>query len=360
MKTDLPTIPVLTWYGCYRRQWRGLIVPDAFRHPAKFAPGLIERIYRHGLREGWWRRGDLIGDPFGGIAGGGIIAGYHGLNWIGVELESEKNDPPGSPFVELGNANIDLHRRHWLSPGCAVKQAVDVRLIQGDSRRFAELVGRAGGIVTSPPYADAGQGGGCDHHADRMEGSSNGASLRLGYGATRGQIGDLEAGNIDAVITSPPYEDSVREVNDGIDYSKAVDGGKVRTTGRAACSDGYGSTDGQIGAEAGETYWQAMRQVYGQCRLALRPGGVMAVVVKDYVKHRQRVPLCDQTLRLLLHLGFEPVCRVHAMLVAEHGQLLMGGGEQRKSRKSFFRRLAEKKGSPAIDHEEVLVVRRPA
>lgn len=32
---------------------------------------------------------------------------------------------------------------------------------------------------------------------------------------------------------------------------------------------------------------------------------------------------------------------------------------QRTERKSFFRRLAEKKGSPRIDHETVLVMRKP-
>jgi hypothetical protein len=30
------------------------------------------------------------------------------------------------------------------------------------------------------------------------------------------------------------------------------------------------------------------------------------------------------------------------------------------SRKSFFRRLAEAKGSPAIDHEDVIIVRKPS
>jgi hypothetical protein len=30
-----------------------------------------------------------------------------------------------------------------------------------------------------------------------------------------------------------------------------------------------------------------------------------------------------------------------------------------KERKSFFRRLAEKKGSPRIDHEDVIIMRKP-
>jgi hypothetical protein len=50
------------------------------------------------------------------------------------------------------------------------------------------------------------------------------------------------------------------------------------------------------------------------------------------------------------------------MLVKEwHEPTLFEGHVRReKSRKSFFRRLAESKGSPRIDYEEVLFVRRGA
>jgi hypothetical protein len=49
------------------------------------------------------------------------------------------------------------------------------------------------------------------------------------------------------------------------------------------------------------------------------------------------------------------------MLVEEttHAQLFGADHVMRKERKSFFRRLAEKKGSPRIDYEEVLICRRP-
>jgi hypothetical protein len=49
------------------------------------------------------------------------------------------------------------------------------------------------------------------------------------------------------------------------------------------------------------------------------------------------------------------------MLVKESSHTCLFGHEHvtRKERKSFFRRLAEKKGSPRIDWEEVIVVRKP-
>ena len=43
---------VTQWHGCYDDSWNGVLVPDAFAHPAKFAPGLISRILRHMLERG--------------------------------------------------------------------------------------------------------------------------------------------------------------------------------------------------------------------------------------------------------------------------------------------------------------------
>jgi DNA modification methylase len=530
-------IPIIDWYGAYDGQWRDWLHPLAFRHPAKFAPNLIQRIYAHGFERGWWRKGDTVADPFGGIAGGGIMAGYAGLNWFGVELESEKSDPPGSPFVELGNKNIALHAPKWAALGLKV----DVRLVQGDSRRFAEICGGAAGIVTSPPFIQSLADSPSASVRERYGKSMGRSVLGDGYGETAGQIGALPSGNVDSIVTSPPYAESLKPETDeqtrrkqariaqsktrydgrkleepsggkaglgggygvsegqiGSLKSGEVDGiitsppwaeslssGKIseemkeemrsrghkpsasgesadygssrgqigslksgdvsaivtsppyaecvkgnheekesaadsraarRTPGGSlgqSCrnggyggadgqigslkdgpvdavvtsppfesvepyqdkkfllndgrkakpqgQEGYGKSNGQIGIDSGETYWQAMSQVYSQCLAALRPNGVLVCVVKDYVKDKKRVPLCDQTLRLLTHLGFEPVERIRAWLVTETRSQSLWGGEvvKRTERKSFFRRLAEKKGSPQIDWEEVIVVRKP-
>jgi len=133
----------------------------------------------------------------------------------------------------------------------------------------------------------------------------------------------------------------------------------VERTGHAKMDD-YGASAGQIGKEQGETYWSAMSVVYEQCHIALKPGGVLCCVVKSYVKQGKLVDLPSQTWKLLLHLGFEPVQRIRAWLVKEKKRKGLFGQTvvERKSRKSFFRRLCEKKGSPPIDWEEVLVVRK--
>ena len=125
-------------------------------------------------------------------------------------------------------------------------------------------------------------------------------------------------------------------------------------------SIGYGQSDGQIGAEVGETYWQAMHAVYGQMFAAMKPGAVAAVVLKDYVKNKARVPLCDQSAALLESIGFTVFCRCRCWLVkrTETPGLFGEPIVETTERKSFFRRLAEAKGSPRIDYEEVIWVRR--
>lgn len=63
---------ISAWQNCYDDQWRGLIVPEAHCHPAKFSPGLIRRIFQHCLTRGYLKAGDTVVDPFGGIGGGGL------------------------------------------------------------------------------------------------------------------------------------------------------------------------------------------------------------------------------------------------------------------------------------------------
>ena len=400
---------VSSWGNCYNHQWTGLIVPESFSHPAKFSPGLIQRIFRHMLRRGYLKPGDAVGDPFGGIGGGGIFAAQHRLRWIGCELESR--------FVDLAKQNFELHATAWAEHGYPLPT-----IIQGDSRRFSEIVGQAAAVVTSPPYAE---GLSKEHtysdHEKREAGTRRNIYGEKGindpfYGASPGQIGTLKAGNLDAVCTSPPYGEAQTgggiavngyvgehlhkqgknqpdKVGPRCGYMKDVHGrnpsniGNLKMDGvvtsppwetQNACNDknyavvrknrggvlygDYGSATCQIGNDQGETYWTAMRQVYAECWKSLKPGGTMAVVVKAYAKNKRRIPLPQQTLKMLLHLGFEPIERTKAMLVSRtvNGGLFGDDVVEERARKSFFRRLAEKNGSPRIDWEEVLIVRKHA
>jgi hypothetical protein len=532
------------WHGCYDDGWKGMIVDEAFAHPAKMAYGLLTRIVRRMVDEGWVEAGQVVGDPFGGIGTGGIVSAYYGLHWVGVELEPR--------FVELAGKNFDLHRPRWENlPGC-----VAPRIVNGDSRRFAGLVGEAAAVVTSPPYAEAIKNeqndsdvlsakeasGEIDQSSFRSPGPYSQCRQKRSYGTTPGQIGALKEGTLAGVVTSPPWTECGKTLN--------VEGKCRQVTterSRQVHEPAYGTTPGQIGAlkegalalpcsicgtltngdescqqigrttfavqtgqkpgpspssetagdaataeqqrtctsttsktpkqlagngttgrktskrsagpatpddmpspentdstnassaepksgpEAGrlssadqtnaandtsetpskptehessaallcaacaasqsntdcedtstapttaqeppkrrankrpvdpnaQTYWSEMAKVYREVHKAMKPGAVMACVVKDYISGGKRVPLCDDTCTLLAHLGFDVFERTRAMLVKrdEHPGLFDEGEAVVKevSRKSFFRRLAEKKGSPRIDHEEVLWAKR--
>lgn len=336
------------------------------------------------------------------------------LNWVGCELEPR--------FVELGNKNLAMHAPRW----AALESACSVKLLQGDSRRFAEVVGKVAGVVSSPPYAhnEKSDRRVRDHEGndrDQRRGFRQGQGCFRGsetYGTTEGQIGDLKSGDLDAVISSPPYAEGLGH---GGEYKEVGAGGHKNKRGQV---EGYGNTAGQIGSlksgsldgvvtsppfEAqmnqggagktqiyrkwceqngrdpnaanaqtqnaskqwgdspeqmgnlsGETYWQAMHAVYSSMRDAMKPGGVAAIVIKDYVSKKARVPLCNQTCTLLESLGFEVFERCRCWLVKETREPSLFGGEHvtTTERKSFFRRLAEKKGSPRIDWEEAIWCRR--
>jgi hypothetical protein len=409
------------WHGCYDVQWKsaGLLVDEAFAHPAKFAYGLITRIVAYGLTEGYWRPGDLIGDPFAGVCCGALVACQHGLRWFGVELERR--------FCDLGKGcdcdgvtKSDYRRwfgrweradKHWC-PGCLAelgkvdesrqasmfsdsakyvrnsgripevephhyvgnleKARLDGKavLIQGDSRQFASLVGQCKAVVTSPPWADSRETGLGPGWRNKLTGSNDGDLSKAtgrseGYGHTPGQIGSLKAGELDAVITSPPYADSIQGAH-GETETAAETTAKRKTPGgslgQSQRHGGYGTSEGQIGRDSGETYWQAMAAVFAQCRLALKPGGILVCVVKAYVKGGKIVDLPGDTVKLLESLGFHVFerTRAHLVKVEEHPGLFGDVVTKTTERKSFFKRLAEGKGSPRVDWEEVIWARTEA
>ncbi len=393
-----PTI----WHNCYSDNWNGVIVAEAFAHPAKFARGLIRRIYEHMRDSGYITPGDRVIDPFGGIAAGAVDAMSMGLHWYGCELEPR--------FVALGNANIDKWQRDLAMLGNRVGTAW---LIQGDSRYLASLLGggmaatrssppyetdalghsrghaglirgevygtppateygstpgqlgamRSGDFtaaVSSPPYADAvngtGEGPGARHDPIHHNGdNAHKVSSANGYGATPGNLGNLSGDGFQAAVSSPPYEGSHMDIS-----SHSLIGTNVNSSKYGNAK--YDNSDGQLGETSGDTFWSAARAIVEQTYAVLRPGGYAAWVCKDFVRRGQRVPFSDQWQQLCVAVGFEPVERIYAMLVDDHGDQLdiFGGSHARRiERKSFFRRLAEKKGSPRIDHEDVIIMRKP-
>jgi hypothetical protein len=467
------------WEGCYPSQWKGMIVPDAMAHPAKFSSRLIRRIYEHMIDEGWLKRGDTVIDPFGGIALGALDAMRLGLRWRGIELEAK--------FVGLGKQNIEL----WNKKFSRMPQwSGDAVLFQGDSRKLysiincPELYERAqmeDALVSSPPYKNEIEGGGLninkpasfrgvlregslsmgvsdgnlgvmddnnfegavssppynlpmsqDHNGKRggtrgttpsedgafvkygntkgqLEGMASsdigfnaaissppfrhseggtpepkpggvideglyarhaaGNSAANGYGVSDGQLANMGKGDFEGAVSSPPYEAGVvKDRRSDLEKSRMEakgykPAGSAGMTGDRLLGEAYGHGDGQLADETGDDFWMAARIIVEQVYMALTPGAHACWVVKGFVKNKAYVDFPDQWRQLCEAVGFVTLHEHRASLVHRKGSsMTLEGGtvEHKTESKSFFRRLAEKKGSPRIDYETVWCMVKPA
>ena len=441
--------------------------------------GLLKRILAHVKIQGWLKEGDVIVDPFGGIGSTGILGAYEGYQVVCCELEQK--------FVDLAEQNFELHKDAWVEFGnpfpiilqgdsrrlCEVVEKATViissppyseslnaeksgidwsKLKEGGKKKtmsrekygcnYGQTPGNLGAmkpgkvdvILSSPPYAETLKGDGtqketaADSHAKRTDpkaGGPLGQSQRTqGYGS-KGNLGNLKAGKVDMVVSSPPYAESLSSEKDGIDWSKthredgsirdrtkegaykkrgtgyeqlqhskskdnlgnlksgdvdcvisspphegtfnySKNAGRAENVKRREMKMKYGGltayspNEKQIGNYVGDTFWQAAKTIVEQCHQILKPGGHAIWVVKSFVRKGKIVDFPGDWQRLCESVGFKTVCIHHAMLVKEtsHKTLFGHTETKRKERKSFFRRLAESKGSPRIDYEVVLCMER--
>jgi hypothetical protein len=108
----------------------------------------------------------------------------------------------------------------------------------------------------------------------------------------------------------------------------------------------YGSSEGQLGIEQGDTFWSAARLILLQLHQVLRPGAHSIWVTKPFVRNKQIVDFPGQWRQLNESCGFRHIHR-HTCWQIERGavQLDFDGKEHQdvKERISFFRRLYNKK-----------------
>lgn len=393
-------IPRVDWYGCYDGSWQSApLVAQAYSHPAKVSFNLAERIYRHMLAESWLSPGDAVLDPFGGVGGFAFHAALYGMHWTGVELEQK--------FVELGGQNLALWQNRYAPhfPGYGT-----ARLVQGDSRRLVEVVRDAGGIVSSPPYADA-QAHPSIGAVSKDSWGSDGhdivsrRGLSVAYGSTPGQLGAMPAGAIVSsppysetridgngdegasglrdengeylrgaagwqkrkelgarygadpanlgnmpagVVSSPPFENGV-SVQDTVFYAKkCVQTGRNPESAHAQGINTYGTHAGNIGNNTGSTFWSAASLIVQQCYDILRPGGYAAWVCGDFVRNKKRVLFGEQWLALCMVAGFEPVLWAVAWKAESYGEQLdiFGNGHEQGKTKVSFFRRLANQKSP--------------
>lgn len=250
------------------------------------------------------------------------------------------------------------------------------------------------GVVASPPYEDSvnsnqhgidwTKAGPATGNRKRGEGTKHEQTLRdqLAYGQTPGQLGAMKGGDADAavdgVVARPPWEKGAdgtlraEKFKDPVAFAAVMSGkdgkgnrhgttpkGRLKQMEKQAGAV-YGETSGQVGNSEGETFWIAARQILEQVHVLLKPGGVAAWIVKDYVRNGERVCFCDNWARLCEAVGFVVVQRARAWLVKEQTHPgLFGDVTKRTERKSFFRRIHERRpGAVKIDNEEVIFVQK--
>jgi len=247
--------------------------------------------------------GDWILDPMSGIGTTGVEATHLGRNYVGIELEPR--------FVAWQRENLELAREQGAA-GEGVAFAGDARdLDPGADSYLADLT------VPQP---------------------------------------------IAAVITSPPYGDRLRPKTSQL--SQTMRDLIARGAFRSDVIPGsYGTSPNNLGNLSDEAYLQEMRRVYRGAFHVLKPGGILAIVIRPG-RDRQRLrPLHYQTATLCTDLGFDWIDEIVAVLGGVSA--VPGQSASIANRALFFKRLAvahlRESGHPVTleQAEYVLVFQKP-
>jgi hypothetical protein len=470
-----------SWHKMYSRGWGDEIpVKDAYAHPAKFSRNLIFAIYDHAMEMGWIKSGDTVLDCFGGVALGSLPAIINGLHWTGVELE-ERFVKLGNENIEAwesyyktrlpvcGSARLIQGDSRQLrnvieQAGCCVSsppfaQTLDMAdtkrpsgdLIQkvalkhgnnrarwkdGEQKDYGSHPANLGNlratdkslraVICSPAFAEclATNPPNVEFERKRQKGrgrnpDSPGAGADAAYGQSDGQLGAMKEGSLSAVISSPPFAESLasdepekrgglfrdpKRKNDktltatygttegnlgmmkasissppyesalscdrnGIDWGKIKPDypGRRETSQRKEANNArhnalkYGDTEDNLGNNKGSDFWSAARLIVEQVHQVLAQHSHAIWVLKGFIRNKQYVDFPAQWQELCEAVGFKTLHIHRAHLVEQHGGQINMLGETEQiitERKSFFRRLAESKGSPAVNFEVVLCMEK--
>lgn len=359
----------------FRKQF---FTPESFSHPAKMDSHLLLWIVEH-----YTAPGETILDPMAGM-GTTMLACTLGRNVVLVELEEK--------FCNMCKSN-------WEKVSAMPQLGYDMgqcNIIQGDARQLEELL--VDKCIFSPPYAEN-----IDKRKDQTQFQKSDKGWRgltarkygykeVGSGDEPNNIGNLPYGQIDKIVTSPPYEGSdvsqthmtsdkrgdpgdpnyrpswKRKLAEGYAESKRpyhevdsiitsppYDEGTGHGRGRSTelqetkglhlhGAGSYSETKDNIGELKGNSYLEAMLQVYRQCHKVLKPQGLMILVAKNFIRDKQVVRLDKDTIKLCEQAGFSFLERHYRKLPSQ----------------SFWRIIYHQKYPKVekIEHEDVLVFRK--
>ncbi len=216
----------------------------AVSHPAKANTKLLEFLV-----EKFTEEGDTVLDPMAGSGSTGVVAALRGRNAVQVELE-----PKYYEWMEKARENVEKHPtltpKGWIKNICGDARRLSELLSQSDvaitsppyTNSFAENpnmvqlqergwvhgdfakyfpqnlpLGNISAIITSPPYLDVDNVKPKSeefwrnaHNAGKRWGSKPPAGTDQKQASSPENISNLPLGNVDAIITSPPYADAKR------------------------------------------------------------------------------------------------------------------------------------------------------
>ena len=219
---------------------------------------------------------------------------------------------------------------------------------------------RPSAIVTSPPYENSELPR--EEHDDTRE---DGIHPRHRYIRP------------EAIISSPPFGEA--QTGGGIAQEGYVLQGGAHTGApdmignRSYMPRNQGKDDAQIGNMRGEKYWVAMSAVYEGCFNILKPGSIMALVLKGFTRGGEYVDLPSQTLELCESLGFVAHDRWRRELYSLSFWRILEATDKVETvvahRKGMFdldveevktlKRVNNGKLDERLRYEEVVVVRKP-
>ena len=157
-------------------------------------------------------------------------------------------------------------------------------------------------------------------------------------------LGEL-AGNVDLVVTSPPYACDVGN----LDKSHWQSGGDLCPS----ATRNYSTDRANLGHARDERYRFAMAEIYAACHAVLRPGGLLVAVTKNTRRSGRCLDLAALTVSLAERAGFSYLQHSVALLAkVNDGDLA--------ARPSFFALTqllkARARGEPChlVCHEDVL------
>ncbi|MEM3951836.1 MAG: DNA methyltransferase [Nitrososphaerota archaeon] len=358
-------------------KYKPLMPEESVTHPAKFNTNLVEFLIKT-----YTKPGDVVLDCMAGTGVLGVIAALHGRHAIQVEIE-----PKFFSWMEKARENVEKFNT-LITKGRIIN-------ICGDARKLSELLTEKADIaITSPPYSNISKPGNIKipiskeefeklkekgvhsvYHDVRPE--RKGTLYEYykmipieRYGSSD-NIDRLPYGNIDVIITSPPYEGSLegttRHTRGGIasrDPALAQTGTYATVLSEAtkkgvpiyyspskdnignlkSSDEEYEMLAKRLMKDGKPTYLSEMLKVYGEMWKVLKRGGLAIIVIKPFVRNKKVIDLPYHTFQLLSMVGFS-LEKLYKL---------------RLKQQSFWRILYRKKYPevPQINHEYVLVCRK--